>query len=78
MDRYSKVILTIIMFLLIAILLKPKLISEVAANPGITDVNVIGTIQADVNIAKVGGQRINMGPYVSPYNSGVPVYIIEK
>lgn len=40
MDKYSKVILTIIMFLLIAILLKPKLVSEVRAG-AVTDVNII-------------------------------------
>jgi hypothetical protein len=40
-DRYSKVILTIIMFLLIVFLLKPGLIFEVKANSGITDVNIV-------------------------------------
>ena len=40
MDRYSKVILTIIMFLLLAILIKPKLISEAKAGSA-TDVNIV-------------------------------------
>jgi hypothetical protein len=40
MDKYSKIILTIILFLLIAILLKPGFVSELKANSGIIDVNI--------------------------------------
>ena len=40
MDKYSKVILTIIMFLLIAILLKPGIVPNAKAGYEIQDVNI--------------------------------------
>jgi len=49
MDKYSKVILTIIMFLLIAILIKPELVPTAGA----------GSNTLDVNIQKVGGNWIS-------------------
>ena len=48
MDKYIKIILTIIMFLLIAILVKPKLSNE--AKAGAT---------TDVNIVQVAGRYIS-------------------
>ena len=40
MDKYSKVILTVIMFLLIAILLKPGVVPSAKAGHEIQDVNI--------------------------------------
>ena len=40
MDKYSKVILTIIMFLLVAILLKPGIVSNAKGDFEIQDVNI--------------------------------------
>ena len=40
MDKYSKIILTIIMVLLIAILIKPQLSNEAKAG-AVTDVNIV-------------------------------------
>jgi len=68
MDKYSKVILTIIMFLLIAILLKPGLVSNAKAGSGVTDVNIV----------EVGGSSVS-GVHKYPYSTAsIPVRIVNK
>ena len=69
MDRYSKVILTIIAILLTLHLIKPLLMpKEVSAQRGVVD----------VNIAEVGGKRVRVSMYdMNIYDSGIPVFVTD-
>jgi len=69
MDRYTKVILTIIAILLTLHLIKPLLIpKEVGAQMGVLD----------VNIAEVGGKTVHVSVFdMGVMDSGIPVFVTE-
>ena len=65
MDKYTKVILTVIAVLLALHLAKPFFIPK--------EVIALNSVQ-DVNITKVGGVEVG-SPTVRPKWAGIPVYI---